>query len=262
MSPFVEHFRELYRHRVLLGALVRRDLKARYRGSVLGYLWTLANPLMLLGVYYLVFTRYTRAVDLPDYPLFLFVGLLPWLWLAGSVAVGANSIVGGSALITRVCIPPQVLPAVTVLSTLVNFALALPVALAAGLVVGRPPSPVLVLLPVVVGLELVFLYAIVLALAAVTVRFRDVTFLVQSVLTMWFFLTPVAYPLASVPEAHRALVFANPATPLLLAFQEILFFRQAPGAGTFAAAAAWALGLLFVGVRLFDALRDDLAEEI
>lgn len=262
MRLFVDHFRELYRHRALLGALVWRDLKARYRGSVLGYLWTLANPVMLLGVYYLVFTRYTRAVDLPDYPLFLFVGLLPWLWLAGSIAVGANSIVGGGTLITRVCIPPQVLPAVTVLSTLVNFTLALPVALVAGLVLGRPPSAVVVLLPLVAALELLFLYAIVLALAAVTVRFRDVTFLVQSMLGMWFFLTPVAYPLASVPEAYRGLVLANPATPLLLAFQQILFFGQAPSVGTLAAAALWALGLLLVGVRLFEALRDGLAEEI
>lgn len=262
MRLFVGHFRELYRHRTLLGALVLRDLKVRYRGSVLGYLWTLANPLLLLAVYDLVFTRYTQAVDLADYPLFLFVGLLPWLWLAGSISVGANAIVGGSSLITRVCIPPQVLPAVTVVSTLVNFALALPVALVAAWVVGRPPGSALALLPVAVALELVFLYAVVLALATLTVRFRDVSFLVQSGLAMWFFLTPVAYPLASVPEAHRGLVLANPATPILLAFQEILFFGQAPSVGTLAAGAAWALAGLVAGVRLFEAMRDGLAEEI
>jgi ABC-type polysaccharide/polyol phosphate export permease len=262
VSALLEHVRELYRHRALLAALVWRDLTARYRGSILGYFWTLLNPLLLLGAYSLVFTRYTQAVDLDGYPVFLLVGLLPWLWLSGSVALGANSVVGGANLITRVCFPPQVLPAVTVLSTLVNFLLALPVAILAGALVGLPPGPALALLPVVVALELVFLYAVALALASLTVRFRDVGLLAQSVLTIWFFLTPVTYPLAGVPEDYRALMLANPAMPLLVAFQDILFFRRAPDAGYLLLALAWTTGLLLVAVRIFDALRDSFAEEV
>lgn len=262
MKLVLEHFGELFRHRALVASLVWRDLKARYRGSVLGYFWTLLNPLLLLFVYQLVFTKYTRAVDLPHYVVFLFIGVLPWLWLSSSISVGSGSIVGGASLITRVCIPPQVLPAVTVLSTLVNFVLALPMALVAALVAGIVPGPSAVLLPVVILLELVFVYAIVLALATLTVRFRDVAFLVQSLLTLWFFLTPIAYPLAHVPEAYQGLVLANPATPILLAFQDVLFFGRAPSGAVLATAAAWSALLLVLSVRLFEAMRDGIAEEI
>lgn len=262
MGVIVEHFRELYRHRALLDALVRRDLKARYRGSVLGYLWTLLHPLLLLLVYCLVFTKYTRAVEVEHYPVFLFVGILPWLWLSSAVASGANAIVGGASLITRVCIPPQVLPAVTVLSTAVNFGLALPLALAAVAAAGLTPTPALLLLPLVVLLELLFLYAMVLSLSAVTVRFRDVAFLVQSLLTVWFFMTPVAYPIGAVPEPYGALLMANPATPLLLAFQDVVFFRRPPAPAVLALASLWTAVLLLVGVRVFEALRDGLAEEV
>ncbi len=262
MSVVLEHFRELYRHRVLIESLVWRDVKARYRGSVLGYFWTILNPLLLLLVYQLVFTEYTRAVDLPRYTVFLFVGILPWLWLSGSISTGTNSIVAGGNLITRVCIPPQVLPAVTVLSTLVNFLLALPVAIALAAAFGIFPAAALVLLPVVIVLELLFLYAIALALASLTVRFRDVGFLVQSLLAIWFILTPIAYPIVSVPERYRAFVLANPATPLLLAFQDLVFFRRVPSLAYLALAAAWTLVLLAVGIRIFESLRDTFAEDI
>jgi len=262
VGVIVEHFRELYRHRALLDALVRRDLKARYRGSVLGYLWTLLNPLLLLIVYLLVFTRYTRAVDLPHYPVFLFVGILPWLWLSGSITVGANAVVAGASLITRACIPPQILPAVTVLSTAVNFGLTLPLALAAAAAAGVVPSVSLLLLPVVAALELLFLYGVVLALSALTVRFRDVAFLVQSLLTIWFFMTPVAYPIRSVPEAYQPLLLANPATPLLIAFQDVVFFGRAVQPHTLALATLWTAVLLALGIRVFEAGRDTFAEEL
>jgi lipopolysaccharide transport system permease protein len=262
VGVIVEHFRELYRHRALLGALVWRDLKARYRGSVLGYFWTLLNPLLLLGVYLLVFTRYTRAVELEHYPVFLFVGILPWLWLSGSISVGAGAIVAGAGLITRVCLPPQLLPAVTVLSTAANFLLALPAALLAAAATGIRPGLALLLLPVVVILEVLLLYGITLSVSAATVRFRDVAFLLQSVLTMWFFMTPVAYPLSAVPETYRWLLLANPASPLIVAYQDILFFRRSADALLFGLGAAWAVVVLALGVWIFESLRDSFAEEL
>ncbi len=262
LSVVLEHFRELYRHRVLIESLVWRDVKARYRGSVLGYFWTLLNPLLLLLVYQLVFTKYTRAVELHNYAVFLFVGLLPWLWLSSSISTGTNSIIAGGNLITRVCIPPQVLPTVTVLSTLVNFILALPIALIAATAYGIFPAPALILLPLLIVLELFFLYAVVLMLAAMTVRFRDIAFLVHSLLTIWFFLSPIAYPIAAVPERYRTLILANPMAPLLLAFQEVIFFRRPPSATLLALATGWVLALLAIGIRIFEARRDTFAEDI
>lgn len=264
MSPstVAEHFRELYRYRVLIEHLVRREVRARYRGSVLGYLWTLLNPLLLLVVYRLVFTRFTHAVALQNYAVFLFVGILPWLWLSTSLANGTTSIAHSGGLISRVCIPPQVLPAVAVLQNLVNFALALPVALAAALLYGIVPGAALLLLPVIVAIELVFLYGLALLFATLAVPFRDVQFLVQNLLTVWFFLTPIAYPLALVPERYRALVLWNPATAILLPFQQVLFEQRAPDATTLAAATGWALAALIAAVLVFEAMRGSLAEEV
>ncbi len=257
-----DHFAELWRCRVLVEALVWREVKARYRSSVLGYLWTLLNPLLLLAVYWLVFTQYTRAVAIESYAVFFFTGILPWLWLSSSLIHGTTSIAQGGALITRVCMPPQVLPAVSVLSNLVNFLLAIPLALGAAALAGRPPSPALALLPLAIAIELVFLYAVTVFLAALAVRFRDVTFLVQNLTIIWFFLTPVAYPIDQLPERWRWLATLNPATSIVLPFQQMLFFREAPSAITFALGAAWAAAALALAVAVFETMRDTFAEEI
>ncbi len=261
-STLRSHFGELYRYRVLVDALVRREVKARYRGSVLGYLWTLLNPLLLLVVYLLVFTRFTRAVALPNYALFLFAGILPWQWMATSITNGTTSIAYGGALITRVCIPPQVLPLVAVLSNLVNFLLALPLAVAAAAVAGLGPGAALAVLPLAILNELVFLYGVSLIAATLTVRFRDVQFLVQNLLLVWFFLTPVAYPLDLVPDRYRVFVSANPATALMRPFQQILFDGRVPDVRHLALGAAWALAAVLAAVILFETMRDRLVEEI
>jgi ABC-type polysaccharide/polyol phosphate export permease len=258
----LEHFRELFRHRALIECLVRREVKARYHGSALGYLWTLLNPLLLLVVYRLVFTRFTRAVTLPHYEVFLFVGILPWLWLSTGLSNGTVSIAQGGSLVTRVCIPPQVLPAVAVLSNLVNFLFALPVAILAAAAAGILPGAPAVLLPLALMIELVFLYGLTLLAAALTVRFRDVQFLVQNLLMVWFFVTPIAYPLALIPEPYRPFVLANPATAILRPFQQILYEGRWPDASALAIGSGWAVAVLALGVAVFEAMRGSLAEEI
>src|SRR5205809_5757435 len=121
----------LYRHRQLIAALTARDLKARYRGSVLGFFWSLANPLLLLGVYTLVFTKFFPQQVVPAYPLFLFAGILPWTFFSAAVLEATNSISGNAGLIKKVMFPAEALPLVVVLSHLVHFALAIPVLLVA-----------------------------------------------------------------------------------------------------------------------------------
>ena len=261
-TAVVDHFRELYRYRVLVQSLVVREVKARYRGSALGFFWTLANPLLLLIVYRFVFTIFTRAVDKTNYSVFVFVGILPWLWLSGSITNGTTSIAQGGNLITRVCMPPQVLPAVAVLSNLVNFLFALPIAIVAAAAYRIYPSPALAFLPLVVLIELGFVYGLALLLATLTVRFRDIQFLVQNLMMVWFFLTPIAIPLAAVPEPYRTLMLVNPATPVLVPFQEILFDRSVPNPLYLALGAAWTLVVVIAAVHVFEARRGSLAEEI
>lgn len=258
----IEHFRELWRYRVLIENLVRRDVSLRYRGSVLGYLWTLLNPLLLLSVYRLVFSQFMRAVTIDHYAVFLFVGILPWLWLSSSLNNGVLSIANGSSLITRVCVPPQVLPAVVVLSNFANFLFALPVAVAAAALSGLVPAPAMIVLPLALLSLLGFLYGSSLLAATLAVPFRDLQFLVQNLVLIWFFLTPITYPLDSLPVRWRPLVGANPATALIRPFQEILYSRRFPEALDLAAGLLWALVALIVGVLVFERLRGRLVEEI
>jgi len=262
LTHLKDHFAELVRYRALIESLVWREVRARYRGSMLGFLWTLLNPLLLLLVYSLVFTKVTRAVDIPNYAVFFFVGILPWLWLSTSVSAGSVAISQGGNLITRVCMPPQVLPAVTVLSNLVNLLLALPVALLAAAWFEVYPTWALIALPIVLLNQLAFCYGVALLLSTLTVRFRDVQFLVQNLITFWFFLTPIAYPYHAVPGQFRILIMANPATAIILPYQQTIYYRIFPSPVYLALGAGWSAVLLLLALVVFEASRDTLAEEI
>ena len=257
------HLGEYRRYRYLLGILVVRELKARYRSSALGYLWTLLNPVMLLAVYSLVFSIVMR-IKVDDYPYFLFVGLLPWLWLSGSLTVASTCIVHeGGKLLKRVLLPPQLLPATHVGAHMVNMLLALPVLLAAGWWFGRmPPLSVLWFYPVIVLAQLGLTVGLAAFVAALCVRFRDTEFLVGNVVNLWFYLTPICYPLSLVPENYRYLVHLNPIYPLASAYQDLFYHGRSPEATTLGCALAIGVVGFWVGARLFEAMRDDIVENV
>lgn len=253
--------RELLARRELLGALVWRDLKARYRGSALGFLWTLLNPLLLLTIYSLVFSVYMR-VDAPHYPIFVFAGLLPWSWFSSALLAGTTSIVEGGNLIKRVAFPPQVLPAVVVTSTLVNFLLALPLLFVFVLASGLRVGPALLALPLLVAIQYALTLALALMLAMVTVRFRDLQHLVANFLTLWFFLTPVLYPVSYVPEQYRILLALNPMATVVVGYQDVLYRSRWPAPEALAGAAACAVVLAALALMLSDRLRWTLVEQV
>jgi lipopolysaccharide transport system permease protein len=164
---------ELFAYRELIQVLVVRDLKARYRGSVLGFLWTFLNPILLMATYTLIFSVYMR-IEMEHYAAFLMTGLLPWLWFSSSLLLGATSVVDGGGLLKKVFFPPQVLPAVTVLTNFANFLLSLPLLVGFLLLFGvRVGWTLVALLPLMV-IQLVLTYGLTLIVGAVTVRYRDV----------------------------------------------------------------------------------------
>lgn len=258
---------KLARHRQLIATLTSRDLKARYRGSVLGYFWSLANPLMLLGVYTLVFTRFFPRPDISPYALFLFAGILPWIFFSGAVMESTAAISGNSGLIKKVMFPAEALPIVVVLSHLVHFALALPVLLAAfgvAFAMGKVPfHPVMIFVPVLMLLEALFVAGIALAVSSASVLFRDLRDLVQNLLQLGFFLTPVIYSIQGLPsQLMRTVLRFNPMTPFVVAFQDIFFFGRPPALVDVVLMVLYAFGSLAVGFIVFDRLRDTLAEAI
>jgi len=262
----------LWRHRALGFVLVSRELKARYRGSVLGFFWSLLNPLLMLAVYTIVFAFIFpgRSPSTSPYALFLFTGLLPWNWLAGGLTDAASSLTTHGALLRKILFPAEVLPLVAVAAQAVHFVLALPV-LAAGLALGAagalgPPVPLgwpLVQAVPLFLLEGVFVAGLGLFLAALTVHFRDVKDILATGLTLWFFATPILYALPDIRAARlRAALLWNPATPFFEAWRDA-FFR-----GAWVAPERWgvlvlvSLAAFLLGYALFDRLRDSFPEAV
>jgi ABC-type polysaccharide/polyol phosphate export permease len=261
------NLRQLFRYRALISSLVARELKARYRGSVLGFFWSFINPLLLLLIYTVVFTVVLPGVHPPElepFALFMFCGILPWTWFSSSLLESSNVLVAGGNLIKKVLFPAEVLPIVTVLAGLVHFCLGLPI-LAAFLIYYRvavTPSDLL-WFPIIVGIQLVLTVGLALLVSALTVHFRDVRDLLANLLTLWFFATPIIYPINQAPERVRRLLYLNPFTHLATAYQEVLFrpgpFTQWPR--LLEVGAASVLVFLF-GYFVFDRLRDTFAEEV
>ena len=251
----------LIHHRTLIMTLVLRELRARYRGSFLGFLWSFLNPLLLMLVYVLVFSVYLR-VPQANYAVFLFVGLLPWLWFSSSLGHATGVIVGGGALVKRVLFPAEVLPLVSVLSNMVNFLLSLPLLFLFLFLFGRPVTPWAASLPLLLAIQLLLTVGLALPLAALNVHLRDVEQILGNLLILWFFLSPVLYPASTVPAAFRRLYFLNPLAGLIQGYRDILFDGQPPQWPQLAVVAIVAIGTLWAGLKIFDRLRDTLAEEV
>lgn len=263
-GSLIRQVRELYQSRLLIQVLTVRDLRARYRSSVLGYLWTLLNPLMLMAVYALVFSVFMRIEhDLGNYALFMCTGLLPWLWIAGALGDGATSILRNAKLVTLSYFPPQVLPMVDVLTHLCNYVLALPVLLVWAAFAGHPPSVALIAFPLILICQFFLVLGATLAVSALTVFYRDVQFLVGNFLTFWFFLTPILYEISFIPNKYQPLVrFLNPVSPLILCYQDVLFFGRFPDPVNLAVAAGYGLLSSIFGLIVFRRYRYLLAEEL
>ena len=257
---------QLPRYRGLIQSLVARELKARYRGSVLGFFWSFINPLTLLLIYTFVFKYVMPAAvkGADPYPLFMFCGILPWTWFASSLVESSGVLISGGNLIKKVLFPAEILPIVTVTANMIHFFLALPI-LVVFLIVYRAPLTVSELLwfPFVVAVQYVFTLGCALILSALTVHFRDIKDILSNVLTLWFFATPIIYPYLFAPDIAKRFLNWNPMAHIVISYQEILFFNGPFGHWKWLLALAVAsVGLFLAGYWIFDRLRDSFAEEV
>ena len=264
----LQNLRQLFRYRALIQSLVARELKARYRGSFLGFFWSFVNPLLLLLIYTFVFTRVMPGArgtgGAAPYPLFLFCGLLPWTWFSSAVLESSMVLISGGNLIRKVLFPAEVLPIVAVLAGLVHFCLGLPVLALFFVYFGTPfPGPDLLWLPVVVAVQLTLTLGLALFVSALTVHFRDLRDLLANLMTLWFWGTPIIYHLSQVPSPFRPILDLNPLTHLVVSYQEVLLtegpFVEWP---RLLAVGAASVVVFAIGYLVFDRLRDTLAEEV
>jgi ABC-type polysaccharide/polyol phosphate export permease len=257
--------RTLVRYRGLVESLVSRELKARYRGSVLGFLWSFVNPLLLLLTYTLVFTVIlpNRQPDIQPFFLFLFCGILPWTWFQSALAESAGVLIASANLIKKVLFPAEVLPTVCVLANLAHFLLGLPILLLFLAWQGRLAWTA-VLLPLPILVQLVLTLGLALFLSALTVHFRDISNILAHVLHLWFFATPVIYSYAQIAEGTllRRALRLNPMTHVIVTYQQMLFHGNVDHwRGLFLALLVGVVAFA-AGAFLFDRLRDTLPEEV
>jgi lipopolysaccharide transport system permease protein len=260
---------QLPRYRGLIQSLVARELKARYRGSVLGFFWSFINPLTLLLIYTFVFKYVMPAAvqGVSNYPLFMFCGLLPWTWFASSLVESSGVLISGGNLIKKVLFPAEILPIVTVTANMVHFFLALPI-LVVFLIYYRAPLTLseLAWFPVIVAVQYLFTLSCALLLSALTVHFRDIRDILTNVLTLWFFATPIIYSYLHLPETAKPFMKymnLNPFVHLAISYQEILFFAGPFGHWKWMLALGGVSVLFFFAAYwTFDRLRDSFAEEV
>lgn len=251
--------RELYQYREMIFMLVRRDLRGRYQASVLGFFWTFLNPLLQLGVYTLVFSVIMRS-NIEKYYLFLFVALIPWMFLASSIQVGATTVVAQKDMVTKIHFPRQVLPIAHVTTCFVNMLLCFVVVfIVVGISIGLNPVAMLYLIPTML-IEYIFALGLTLIFSAVTVYFRDTEHILGIAVMAWQFLSPVMYPAEWVPEKLLPLFNLNPMTPVITAYRTILYYKEIPDLTTMLSALGMGVFFLVVGWIVFEKLQKRFAE--
>lgn len=226
-----EHIRLLFQRRELLYQLTLKDLKVRYKGSALGVLWSFLNPLLMMIVFTIVFSHVFRS-NVRNYPVFLLCGYIPWLFFSTTVLVSTKSVIENSGLVKKVFFPKEVFPLSSVLSNLVNFLLQLCLLFIFLLAFGIMPTAFFLLLPLLIIIEIILTAGISFYLSGLTVFFRDVEQLVSLVVMVWFFLTPVFYPIVDdagvymVPQKYLFLYLLNPMASITLAFRDIMMYGK------------------------------------
>jgi lipopolysaccharide transport system permease protein len=263
-------YADLLRYRDLFGSLFRRDLRAKYKGSVLGLAWSLAHPVVLMLVYLLVFSVLLRiqTADYEHYWLFLLAGLPVWVFFATSLQSASRSLLENANLIRKVRFPRQLLPLSMVATQLVGFAVMLAIVVALSLIYVPAARDTVWLAIPLAALAVCLVAGLSLAVASLNAVYRDVEHLVAALLLPWFFLTPVLYSLEGIPGVrdHPRVVdlvhYGNPLTPAIEAVRDPLFFGRLPEAGDTVYLAVSALLALALGAFVFRRVDDRVAVEV
>lgn len=255
----INKIKEIYDYREMIITSVHRELRGRYKGSVLGFLWTFINPLFQLLVYTMVFSVVLRS-NIEKYYLYLFVALIPWIFLSSSITGGASCVYGQAGMVTKIYFPRQVLPIAFVSTCFVNMLLCFVVVIAVFAVsIGINLRVLPYLIPTML-IEYVLALGIAFLVSGITVFFRDLEHILGIVVMAWQFLTPIMYPITMVPERLLPIFNLNPMTPVVEAYRSIMYYKCAPDMSTMISALIWGIFFLVTGGYLFERLQRRFAE--
>ena len=262
----MKHLKEMYEYREMIFSLVKKDLRGRYKGSVLGFMWTFINPLLQLLVFTLVFSIIMRA-NYEQYYLFLFVALVPWMFFGSSVQDGSTCIMRESNMVKKIYFPREVIPISTVTSAFVNMILTFVVVFIVLLISGRGINPVALLyLPVVMIVEYILCLGIALIVSSITVYLRDLQYILGIFVMALQYLTPVMYGVDMVENSGAGywLVFLfnlNPMTPIIRIYRQIIYYGEVPELHSLLLALIVGIVFIVIGEVMFKKLQKGFAEE-
>ena len=246
--------------------MVRRELRQKYKGSALGILWYFVNPLVLMGAYALVFSVLLKvSVGIEDYPLFLLVGLIVWVFFSQALLSAAPSIVQHASLVRKVRFPREAIPASSATVQLVTFLVMLALVTPVALVVRSSLDPALALLPLIVVLLFAMVLGLSLVVSVLHAHYRDVEPVLAAALLPWFFLTPIFLRVEDMPGVDEhpwvgdLLQWANPVAPFIEAVRDVLFLGATPSTATLLYLVGAGVGALALGLIVFRRMERDLA---
>jgi len=254
--------RALRQYGHLLRNLVVKDLKLKYRGSVLGFVWSLANPLLMIAVYTVAFT-YILQLRTPGFVFYLMLGILSWTFFANAIAMSSGAIVDSGALVRSVWFPRAILPFASVLFNFAQYLLTVAVFLPVLMVLyDKPPAAPALAYPVFLLLQVIFTAGLALLLSVGTAFFRDVRHLVDVALAILFWTTPIVYETTRLPPRVRTVILLSPLSPFVTAYHDIFYYQRWPAAEVWGLAVLYAAVTFSAGLWLMTRCEDRLTEQV
>lgn len=263
----ISDLKQFAEYRELLRTLVSKDVRSRYKGSVLGFAWNFAIPLLQLLVFWILFGIIVRIEPPGDYPfaLYLFTGLLPWNFLANALMAASMSIVGNANMVKKIYFPLQILPTTSVFSEFISFLLGMIVLAIVVVAFGVGLSWYLLLLPIIFAAQIVFILGLAHFLSAANVFYRDIEHILGILLMAWMYLTPILYPITLISSKGRLAdlaVHLNPMTGIITAYHSLVLDHSMPDWPWLGYSAAVALGLFIIGFAVFNKYKFQFEEEV
>lgn len=261
--------KEIWDYRQMVISLVRKDLRGRYKGSVLGFMWTFVNPLFQLLVYTIVF-QYLLPQSIDKYYLYLFVALIPWIFFSAAITGGSTSVLSQKDLVKKIYFPREVLPISYVTSCFVNMLFCFIVVFAVAIFAGTRFNVLgLLCLPIVMVVEYVLALGIAMITSAVTVYFRDLEHILGIISMAWMYFTPVLYAETMITERETIpgwfkflFQHVNPMTSVISAYRDIIYYGKVPDMSTLLEATLLGIVFLVAGLFIFSKLKKHFAEEL
>lgn len=254
-------FKELYQYRELLKTNVKKEIRGKYKGSVLGVLWSFLNPLLMVAVYAIVFPYLMRTTQ-ENYLIFLITGIIPWIFFTTVVTSGCNCVWINGGIIKKVYFPREILPISVVLSALVNFLISCVIILIFVIFGGIGVSIQILWLPVIAIIQSALSLGLLFILSAINVYIKDIEYIVQFVMNLLFYATPIVYDVTMIPERFRWLLYLNPMAHFLDAYRAIFYSKTMPDLKSLGIIGIISFLVLIIGYRIFKKLEKGFAEEV